>query len=237
MPNMIAEVKRVEQTLRHLTMIAEQAREGVAVVDLNGTLRFVNTAWARMHGYETRNELMGKPVGVFHTKEQMETDVIGFIEETKHRGWLEGPIGHMQRDGATFPTQTKMTTVKNEQGKAIGFIAFATDLSASRQADELLRQQRAELKAANEQLQSRITEHEWLENKLQQCRNELERQTAELMEANEELQRQLAERARAQNELQEYCDGVEQQTSELAGAINKVVQFAVSGPQVPCQKS
>ena len=90
MDNIIAAHKRVERALRHLAMTAEQAEEGIALIGLNGTIQFVNTAWARMHGYNTRNELTGRHIGIFHTEEQMRTDVIPFIEETKCRGRLAG---------------------------------------------------------------------------------------------------------------------------------------------------
>ena len=99
MDNIITAHKRLEQMLWHLVMIADQADEGIAMLDLNGTLQFVNPAWAAMHSYNTTNELVGKHISVFHTEEQMIADVTPFIEETKHRGRLAGPAEHMRRDG------------------------------------------------------------------------------------------------------------------------------------------
>ena len=237
MDNMVAEIKRTDYTLRHLVMIAEQAVEGIVVVDLRGILWFVNTAWARMHGYESSNELVGKPISMFHTEGQMKTDVFPFIEETKHRGRLEGPVEHSRRDGAVFPTQTKMTAVRDEAGRTIGLIVFVTDVSAGKQTKELLRQQAVGLKAANEQLQSQISEHKRMENQLQELRNQLEQRTAELTAASEEFQRQTAEHEQTENELQEYCDGIEQQIAEVAAAVNKVIQFSASAPQLFCHKT
>jgi PAS domain S-box-containing protein len=221
MDNMVAEIKRTDYTLRHLVMIAEQAVEGIVVVDIKGILRFVNAAWAGMHGYERSYELIGKPISLFHTEDQMKTDVLPFIEETKHRGRLEGPIEHVRNDGTVFSTQTKMMAVKDEAGRVIGLVVFATDTSASKQTDKFLNQQTASLKAANEQLRSQISE-----------RKRLEQQIAELMAASKELQRHIAEHEREENELQEYCYGIEQQIAELGAALNKVVQFGASAPQM-----
>ena len=39
MDELIAAHKQIEQTLRHLAMIAKQAREGIVIVDLNGVVR------------------------------------------------------------------------------------------------------------------------------------------------------------------------------------------------------
>lgn len=237
MDNMIAEVKRVEQTVRNLTVVVEQATEGIVVTNHDGNLRFVNTAWARMHGYANRAELVGKPISMFHTEEQMKSDVIGFIKETKHRGQLEGTIWHRRSDGATFATQTKMTALKDGQGNVVGLIVFVIDVSATSQAEELLKQQTADLDVANEQLQSQIAECQRLQSELQQCRNQLEQQRAELTVANEEFQNQITERERVENELRQYCDGVERQITELASAINKVLQFAESGTQLVYHKA
>jgi len=120
--------KQIEQTLRYLAMIAEQANEGIVVVDLDGSLRFVNEAWAGMHGYKTKDELIGKQLSLFHTKEQMKTDVIPLLEETKRCGHLEGTVEHIKSDGTVFPAQTKMILVGDEADEATGLIVFAADV-------------------------------------------------------------------------------------------------------------
>ena len=226
MDDIIAAHEQGEQALRHLTVIAERAREGIIVVDLNGALRFINTAWATMHGYEAGHELIGKQISIFHTKEQMKTDVIPFMEETKRRGQLAGPVEHVRRDGTPLPTEMLMVVFEDEAGKAAGLICFATDLTEHERTKdelkryrnhlaELVKQQTAELTEANEQLQNQIAEHE-------QAEQRLKRQTAELTTANEQLQNQIAEHEPVQNELQEYRDQLEQrltqQTDELTAA-------------------
>lgn len=229
MDTMIAEAKRVEQTIRNLTIVVEQATEGIAMADQNGNLRFVNTAWARIHGYANKVALIGKPISMFHTEEQFRSDVSGFIKEAKHRGYLEGPIWHMRSDGTTFATQTKMISLKDGYGNVTGLIVFAIDTDATSQAEELLRQRTAELKTANEHLQNKTAEIQRLQSELYQYRNQLEQQRAQLSAAHNELQRQIAERERVVNESQQHCDSVERQINELAAAINKVVRFADSG--------
>jgi PAS domain S-box-containing protein len=230
MENMITEVKRVEQTIRNLTIVAEQAIEAIAVADHDGNLRFANTAWAKMHRYANRAELVGKPIRMFYTEEQLRSDVSGFIEETKHRGHLEGPIGHMRSDGTTFATQTKMIALKDGQGNTAGFIVFVIETSAISQDKALLRQKTAELKTAKEQLQNKIAES-------RQLQRQLEQQRAEISITRKELQKQIIERERVENESRQYCDSVERQITELAAAINKVVQFAESGTQLIYHKA
>ena len=129
MDSIIAANKQAEQTRWYLTVIAEQTKEAIIVADFSGAIQFVNTAWATMHGYENSKELIGKQINVFHTKEQMKTDVIPFIEEVKHRGQLAGPLEHVRRNGTPFPTEMLMVLLKDRMGKALGLIGFATDIT------------------------------------------------------------------------------------------------------------
>lgn len=223
MDYIIAAHKQFDQTLRHLTVIAERAREGIVVLDLNGAIRFVNAAWATMHGYKTSEELIGKKISAFHTKEQMKTDVIPFMEEAKRRGQLAGPVEHVRRNGTPLPTEMLMVVFKDQAGKAVGLIGFATDLTEhERTKDELKRyrdrlaelveQQTDELKATNEQLQREIAQRE-------QAEQYLKRQTAELTTVNEQLQVQISEQEQAKNELQEYQDRLEQRVKEQSNEL------------------
>lgn len=172
MHNIITADNWVGHTLGYLGTVAEQSGEGMAVVDLSGTLQFANAAWARMHGYKTRHELVGKQISLFHTEEQMETDVIPFIEETKHRGRLMGPVEHVRKDGTPFPAEMEMTIVKDERGKNIGLIVFATDITERRQAEEELKQYCDELERRVEELSAELTatkeqlQHEMTKRKL-----------------------------------------------------------------------
>jgi PAS domain S-box-containing protein len=64
----IGDHKQVEQLLRHLGMITQQMDQGIAIIDPNGIICFVNMPWAKMHGYKTSNELLGKQISTFHTR-------------------------------------------------------------------------------------------------------------------------------------------------------------------------
>src|SRR4030042_1139233 len=133
------QIKASNQQLRELAMIVEQTEEGVALADLEGKLRFVNTAWAKMHGYGSRDELIGKNLSIFHTKEQMKTDVIPFNNKVKRTGSCRGEIGHMRKDGTAFPTEMWVTLFKDESGKPVGLIGLASDISSRKKAEEKIK--------------------------------------------------------------------------------------------------
>jgi len=136
----IAERKQVERKNRRLAMIAEQAGEGIAVADLNGILQFINASWVNMHGYETADEMLGKHLSIFHTDEQMKTDVIPFNEQVKRNGYHAGEVGHVRKDGTQFPTQMASTIFKDEAGIPVGFIGFALDITERKLAENALQE-------------------------------------------------------------------------------------------------
>ena len=154
--NRMVERAEAERRNRHLAMIAEQAGEGIAVADLEGTLQFVNDAWAHMHGYEDAGELVGQHLRIFHTVEQLETEVIQFNETASRESRCTREIGHVRKDGTTFPTEMTTTIFRDESGQAVGYIGFATDITERKRAEALLTEARDELADANRQLEVSI---------------------------------------------------------------------------------
>ena len=134
----ITERIKAEEKLRRLAMIAEQAAEGIGMADLDGIIQFINPSWARMHGYETGEELIGKHISVFHTTEQMKTFVIPFNDKVERDGQHRGESEQKRKDGTTFPSEMAVTLFKDEEGEPVGMLAFATDITERKQSEEAL---------------------------------------------------------------------------------------------------
>jgi len=191
MKQVIAAQKLVEKTLRYLAVVAQQTSEAVAILDLDGKVLFANHAWARIHGYQTPQELVGRSVEVFHTQEHLRTDVFPFIEETKQRGTLAGPIEHMRTDGTTFVAHTKMVAVTDDGADAIGLVLMAADNTEQKRIEGELRKQcerlrqeadrlSAEVTALSDKLTNQIYQRRLAEEKLQQYRNNVRKFIDEL---------------------------------------------------------
>jgi PAS domain S-box-containing protein len=134
----ITERKRTEQLLHRQREAINQAFDGIAAVDMDGKLLFVNAAFAAMHGYRPE-ELVGKHLNVFHTAEQVKQDVLPFIKVTREKGGHRGEVGHVRRDGTTFPTQMSVSVFRGTRGTPVGMIAIARDMSEARRLEAELR--------------------------------------------------------------------------------------------------
>ncbi len=158
------EAKRLEQWSRFLSSVPEQSTEGMALASLDGRLLFVNQAWAAMHGYNDPEELVGRSLGISHTPEQVRDDVEPFNRRVFECGSHSGEVGHVRRDGSTFPTLMTSTLVRDESGQPAAVVGVAKDISERKAAQ-------AALIALNEQLEQRVRDR-----------------TAELEAANVELE-------------------------------------------------
>jgi len=204
MNNIIATDKQIEQILRQIIVIPEQIVDGIVIIDMADTARFVNNSWAAMHGYTITNGLIGRHISTFHTKEQMKTLVADFIEEAKRRGQLAGPIEHVRDNGTVFCSQTKMTTAKDKNGKTIGLIIFAANSDGYGQRQHHPENQTT----ANQQLQNQINKQKQAENARKEDNNQFEQRLSEhklqLTAIEKQLQQQITQRRQAEQQLAQF---------------------------------
>ena len=141
----ITERKQLEKALREseakYRSLVETAIEGVASIDLNGNLTFINDALCRMTGY-SQDELLNKPFsGLLHPDDLpalMEAFLAGVA------GSRTGPIIEFRgipKTGQSIWLSTQPTAITID-GKAIGFNAILHDISERKQAEEALKEER-----------------------------------------------------------------------------------------------
>ncbi len=149
------ERKQAEERLRLLSSVAEQAGDGMAVADMDGHIAFANRAWAEMHGYE-RDELIGKHLSVFHNERQLREEVEPFNEQVLLKGKHEGEVGHVRKDGSTFPTYMTTAILKDEDGEFVGLIGSARDITERKRADKVLRESERKYRTLVENIPQKI---------------------------------------------------------------------------------
>lgn len=121
-------LRESEAQLLELGMAVEQSVDGIAFSDMAGNIRFVNQAWSKAHGYSA-DELSGKHLSVFHTREQLEKSVIPFNRQMIEAGTNTGEIWHTRKDGTAFPMHMTTAVVKDAEGNPFGFLAVGRDVS------------------------------------------------------------------------------------------------------------
>jgi len=131
--------RQAEDALRLFKQAVEQSMDGIALANLDGIIQFINLAWARMHGWEV-GELIGQPLSVFHTAEQLREEVVPFNQQVLKNGSHEGEMGHRCKDGTTFPTWMTVTLLRDGKNNPIGLVGMARDITARKHAEAALRE-------------------------------------------------------------------------------------------------
>lgn len=142
----VSERERTQADLLRLRAAVDQAHDGLAIADMEGRLQFANLAWAKMHGYAPE-ELLGRPMSISHTAEQMENDVIPFNKKVLKEGSWAGEVGHLHRDGRTFTCWMSTVLLHDADGKVTGLVGLADDITERRRSEEAFARVLAEREA------------------------------------------------------------------------------------------
>ena len=152
----ITERKEDEERIRRMAKISEQALEGICIADLEGIVQFANPAWIELHGFESTEVIIGKHLSMFHTEEQLKNEVIPFNESVLINGSGVGEIGHVRKDGTTFPAEMRVTLFRDENDEPVGLLALMTDITERKESEENIRQAKEELEITNAKLEKAI---------------------------------------------------------------------------------
>ncbi|MBW2121415.1 MAG: PAS domain S-box protein [Deltaproteobacteria bacterium] len=133
----VMQLRQLEEKLAELDSAFSQSIDGIAIGDLEPRLKYVNKAFASMHGYSP-DEMLGMRVADLHNEEQKEEFERG-IQKIKTRGSWSGEIGHITKDVMAFPTYMSVTLLKDCEGKAKGILAVARDIGEQRRLEQKLR--------------------------------------------------------------------------------------------------
>ncbi len=147
-----ATVKTYQETEKNnqfSACIIEHLAEGIAVATSDGILLFVNTAWARMHGYENPEALIGRSFKIFHTRDQLKTEVLPFNEEVLRKGRHAAEICHKRRDGTLFPAEMNVSMMKDKGDKGDSrtlLVASMKDITERKGAEKALQESKDKFK-------------------------------------------------------------------------------------------
>ncbi len=132
------------------------------LMDLNGCVINWNAGAERLLGY-TEEEILGKPVTVFFTPEDLRAGMAeSEIQKAIREGRAEDERWHVRKDGSRFWASGVMTPVLDNEGHLRGWAKVMRDMTEKRLAQEALTKQAQELARSNNDLQqfAYVTSHD-----------------------------------------------------------------------------
>ncbi|RLF50847.1 MAG: hypothetical protein DRN11_03900, partial [Thermoplasmata archaeon] len=135
----ITEQRKMEREVRKFKTIADTANYGVAILDVNGKIAYVNDYFAKVHGCNA-NELVGEYIDEISSKDK--NSLLHLKEKILEKGYANATeIYQQKRGGKIFPMLAAGTLVKDEENPP--YIAItAIDITERKEMEEQLLQQK-----------------------------------------------------------------------------------------------
>jgi len=141
----LSERRKMERNLRMLAEAVENAGEGIAVLDPEGRVEYVNPAYEDMSGHR-RDELTGRKLAEFETYlDQKDIDeVIEYVVE-HGRKWSGRQKRMRMTTGEAVDISLTVTPVYDQEGRITNFIEVVRDITGEvRMQDQLSQNQKLE---------------------------------------------------------------------------------------------
>jgi len=106
-----------------------------AIIDLNGLLTYVNPAFARIWGYESEVEIIGRPFAGF-VEDPTYIDIM--MNEMRDKGFWSGEAYGRRKDESKFIVDTYVSVVQNESGTPICIASSFVDVTEKKRAENSL---------------------------------------------------------------------------------------------------
>lgn len=134
----ITERKLAEEEITMLAHSLKSINECVSITDTNDKIIFVNKAFLDTYGYD-ETELIGKQINILRSKTNKQELVDEILPATKQGQW-KGELLNQRKDGSEFPVSLSTSIIYDKNGKPLGLIGVASDITAQKQiVDDLLK--------------------------------------------------------------------------------------------------
>lgn len=141
----ITERKKVEKFLREnqekIKNILESSPDAISVSDLNGNITECNEQTLKMHGFSSKEEVIGKSAFMF-IAEKYHKRAMDNLKKTLKCGTVKNmEYTLLTKDGKEFPGELSASVIKDTSGKPVAFVAVTKDITERKQAYEKLHYQ------------------------------------------------------------------------------------------------
>jgi PAS domain S-box-containing protein len=141
----ITERKRMEEELIRLSNAVKTSTDSIVISDLEGKMIDVNEATLRMYGTDDKRDLTGKNSLELIAPEEREK-ALEAMREVLEKGYVKGKEYHIiTKDGSQILVEMNSATMKDMDGKPIGFVGISRDITERKRMEQKLKEMQAEL--------------------------------------------------------------------------------------------
>jgi len=134
----ITERKQAEEQIAMLAHAVRSISECVSITDMDDTVLFVNEGFLKTYGYE-EHELLGNHISIVRSPNNLPDVVREILPATLRGGW-QGELVNRRKDGTEFPIALSASKITDKNGKLIGLVRVAADITERKKVEAALRE-------------------------------------------------------------------------------------------------
>lgn len=151
----ITEQKQRQKELRILSRAVEHSSSAVIIVDLDGTIEYINSKFSEITGYSSK-EVIGKTPRLLISGETTDLEYIKLWKMIRSGEEWKGELHNCRKDGSFYWSRNSISPVKNEDGVVTHYISIHDDVT-----DELELKQQLSYQASHDSLTGLINRAEF----------------------------------------------------------------------------
>ena len=132
----ISERKKAQEEILMLAHALRSVNECVSITDMEDVILFVNDSFASTYGY-TVDELIGENMSLFRSPDNSSEMVHEILPATIKGGW-KGELINKRKNGSEFPVSLSTTVIQDKDGKSLGLIGVASDITERKRIEKEL---------------------------------------------------------------------------------------------------
>ncbi len=133
----VTKLRRLETEDRQLATAVEQTSDSVMIVDLTGTIQYVNPAFERASGFR-RDEAVGQNPRILKSGRQSAAFYRALWRRLVRGQSWSGTLVNRRKDGALYEEEATISPLRAPGGEVTGYVAVKRDVTALRAAEASL---------------------------------------------------------------------------------------------------
>ncbi|MCK5912798.1 MAG: EAL domain-containing protein, partial [Desulfuromusa sp.] len=136
----ITEKHEQDAKLRLSAAVFESTIEGIVITDADGVILAINQAFSEITGY-TEADVLGENPRILKSDQHDTTFYQNMWQSLIDNGKWRGEVWNRRKTGEIYPELMTISSIRNDEGETINYVAVFTDITASKQAEDQLKYQ------------------------------------------------------------------------------------------------